>query len=688
MKIGAASFAQQRLWLDEIVRFSEPANEQIAVYNELLVYTLSSNTTLSIDQLRQALSLVLIKHPILRTALFYDQEQLMQKVLPTTSDLYDIEFTNIENDEQLKEIFYDEETNRTLLNPEQGRVFRCHVLHFFNGQNHDEDQLKQNDILIFNFHHIAIDGNSIPIFINDLRQALTTHKLPLDGENVVDYLDYALYERLTDWSDAHLYWTHHLNAFSKSYHQQESAARTGKGHTVTFELDHDLVTKLNHFITESKSTLFQVGLAAFFAFLFKISDSKQIDQCTNIVVMNRPRYQLQSVMGFFSNTLPFLIKINPHATFAQLCHQIQQLWLDLLPHSHLPYQEIVKLNPHIRSALLQTLFVVETTTNNADRDIALDGRTKLTMIDRSSITGNISKFGMVCTLLQNRHNGTISVSLNVSLDLCDSSILSDMASRLKQIFGQLLSVSSICQLNVLLPHETALIRDLNNTSLSVSPPSCIHWNFAHQTNQQPQKLALVFEHGSMTYAEVLYYAQMLANRLINEYAVQPGEKIGQLTERSFEKVIGMMSIWMSGCIYTPLNLYESVKQMARNIQQLDVHHILVHHSTSSSSLSQYSLLPADQMICFGEINEPIANYVDNVHILHNHMSHILFTQESPDILKMVCTTFKRRRRSLIFAVRHFPLIFNYFRSNFVTEMSLHLFIHLSFDRQILFFIIH
>ena len=629
--------------MDEKVRFAELLNEQIAVYNELLIYTLSSNTMFSIDRLCRAIFLILTKHPILRTAVFHDQEQLMQKVLPIQNDLCNIKTIDILNDSHLNQVLYDEETNRTLFCPEKGQVFRCRVLRYSSNNNDDGNYLKQGDMILFNLHHIAIDGHSISIFINDFRQALTLQEWPASNENNVDYLDYALYERLNNWSDARLYWSTVLETFSHSIHEQESLVRTGKGHTVTFELDHDLVIELNRFISQSTSTLFQVGLAAFLTFLFKTSNNPQTDLCTNIVVINRPEYHLQNTMGFFSNTLPFLIKIDPRASFTELCHRIQQLWLDLLPHSSLPYQNIVKLNPKMRSTLLQTLFVVETAKSTADRDIEGNDGTILKMLDRTSFTGNTSKFGIVCTLSEYRQNEKISVSLNASLDVYDPSTLSNMANRLKQIFEQIFSVSSLCQFNVLLPQELKLIRDLNNTSLEQSECGCAHWNFANQASQHPQKVALVLEYSSVTYAEVLYYSQLMANRLIADYAVQPGDKIGQLIEQSFERIIGMLSIWMNGGVYIPLSVYDSGKQINTCIRQSDARFLLVHRSTHNLSLAQCSIPPAhvDQIICFGDINQEITNLIDSVNVTAEHQSHMLFTHDRSDTTKMVRNNINR-----------------------------------------------
>ena len=632
--IGVASFAQQRLWMDEQVRFHQSINELTSVYNELLIFKLSSITPFSISRLRRALSLVIAKHSVLRTALVYQNDKLIQKVLSISCDIYNLEVTHVISDIHVRQVLHDEETNRSLFDLEKGRVFRCHVLlHLSNNEN--DCNLKENDLILFNFHHSAIDGSSIPIFINDLRQALSMKELSYNSEDNITYLDYAQYERLEDWSNTRQYWNNIQTTLNNSINQPNSSVRTGKGYTITFDLDHDLIVNLNHFIFQSNLTLFQVGLAAFLAFLFKMSNSQQLDMCTNIIVANRFHYQLQNMIGFFANTLPFALKINPHESFTKLCRQIQQHWLDILPHSHLPYQNIVELNPQLTSSLLQTLFLVETTKSSSELNIELDDGTTLGIIDRNLLAGNIAKFDITCTLHEHRQNETISVSLNASLDLYDESTISTMGDRLKKMFDQLFSVPTICQFSLLLPDELELMHDLNDTFVDYGHIGCIHWDFAYQTELYPQKVALIQENASMTYAELLYHSQQLANYLITEHGVQPGRTVCQLIERSFEMVIGMISIWMSGGIYAPLNLHDSLEQVNKCGQQTDAHLILVHQPTHVQTLSGGVAIKVDQIICSCQINEEIMVNIDSVNVTSDHIAYIICTSDFSGLLKPV-----------------------------------------------------
>ncbi|CAF1098352.1 unnamed protein product [Rotaria sp. Silwood1] len=222
-----------------------------------------------------------------------------------------------------------------------------------------------------------------------------------------------------------------------------------------------------------------------------------------------------------------------------------------------------------------------------------------------------------------------------------------MTMRLKNISDQLFSISSIYQFSLLLPHEVELLHDLNHTFLDYGHIGCIHGDFADQAHLHPQKVALVLENGSLTYVELLFYAQQLANYLIIKCAVQPGQIVCQLIERSFEMVIGMIGIWMSGGIYTPLNLHDPDKQLNACIQQTDAHLILVHQPTQNQLLSQCLMINVGQVICFDHINAEITTYIDSINVTPEHISHIIFTSDRSGLLKAV----QLRHHNFISSVR-------------------------------------
>ncbi|CAF1548872.1 unnamed protein product, partial [Adineta steineri] len=433
--------------------------------------------------------------------------------------------------------------------------------------------------------------------------------------------------------------------------------RTGKGYTVTFDLDHTIVTSLNHFISQSNLTLFQVGLAAFFAFLYKMSDNQQLEFCTGIVAANRSQYELENLIGFFVNTIPFFIRINPYESFIEFCHRIQQIWLEIFPYSNLPYQEMVKLNSNLRSSFLRTLFLIETKIDDNEQNIEIDQENTLNIIDRHLLTGNIAKFDMVCMLYEHRRNETISVTLNASLDLYDESTISKISQRFHSLLEQLFLFPNsqinkpIYEFSLLLSDEKLLMKTMNNTQILFPTLTCFHHKLTDQVLKYSQKISVELDDQSLTYAELLYYTQILSFSLLNNYHIIPGDIIYQCVERSLSMIIGIVAIEMVGGIYCPLSFGDPQHRLNTLIQQTKSRVILTHWLTMSKFYdSNLLLIDIDSILCSS--NNNIISNVDidslsNITITCENIAYIVFTSGSTGIPKMT----QIRHRNLIECVQ-------------------------------------
>ena len=156
------------------------------------LYRLSSDHTLSIKQLRQALHKIIIKHQSLRTSLIFDKQnnQLIQQIIDfndNNNNLFPFIESIFETDEQLNNIIYDEQRNSQHFNLIQGLVFRCHLVYY--KQISSNDLLSDKDVLIFNFHHALFDSLSMDVFLHDLNQVYTTGQLTFDDNTSLRYLD-------------------------------------------------------------------------------------------------------------------------------------------------------------------------------------------------------------------------------------------------------------------------------------------------------------------------------------------------------------------------------------------------------------------------------------------------------------------------------------------------------------------
>jgi hypothetical protein len=191
--LAEASFAQCRIVLDEQIRFHSSNENSIAIYNLPMLCQLSE-CSMSIECLRQGLRFLTGKHAILRTCLRFDpvNGNLTQYVQPNdVQDWFGFDVSVIQDDNKLKTIFNEEMTNRTHFDVSKGQVFRCHIVCRRSSTLNDDGFLLVGDWIIFNFHHVAFDGESEQIFLDDLQQFYTheQQRQVNDDHAIPQYID-------------------------------------------------------------------------------------------------------------------------------------------------------------------------------------------------------------------------------------------------------------------------------------------------------------------------------------------------------------------------------------------------------------------------------------------------------------------------------------------------------------------
>ncbi|CAF3410977.1 unnamed protein product [Rotaria sp. Silwood1] len=547
---GPVSYAQERIWLDEQVRFDQQ-KAPIAMYNVPFVFKLESGQ-LSIQRLRQALSLVISKHHTLRTMLQFHDDCLWQRILPVAEQNFEFNESFILNDEELTAIIINEEINRSLFDTEQGRNVRLHIVRR-HSDNEKKDKLVSNDIIILNFHHSAFDGSSIKPFFTDFADAYRNQELAPFDSNTMTYLDYASYERSLDFTQNKQFWEKTLYGYDFTkyialpYDHPECLAfpRSGRGETLSFELNTQLVHSIMHFSSETNVSLYQVFLASYFVYLFKLTQNES-DLYVLSVFANRLRHEFHSLVGMFVNTIPYRLQLDPQCSFNEFVITVQNFLIKALVHSQLPYQQIVSPN----SIAANTLFLFETNEEYIASDI-------MSTIDnvRFSYAGaengnrsRVATFDLTLAIQYDSNSKHMKLLFNYSKDLFEECTINTMAQRFHILLRQLFEQNTrrqqpIFSASLLLPNEMKLQQALNDTKLEYQEDNeqqrvrgTIGQCFSQQAANLSQKVAIELDEQSLTYSELLYYAQQLALHLMINYDLRSGDIVCQCMKRSLSMV--------------------------------------------------------------------------------------------------------------------------------------------------------
>ncbi|CAF4185302.1 unnamed protein product, partial [Adineta steineri] len=483
-----ASFAQERIYLDEQIRFSSNKTTMNNMYVIPLLYRISSmNGHISITRLHHAFQSVITKHNILRTALYIDDTNgtIIQHSLDAHIILNDdmkscgLTIINVHNDDyrHMNEIIGEILNQSDLFDLSKGHVINCHILRHCGCSQDDiscenDDLLSENDHVLIGVHHAMFDGASTSIFIRDLSLAYQSDDSLFLDENTLNYIDYSVHEHIMDISLSREFWHSQLESYNMACslslpvdrQRSSTGQRSGLASSAQITFDDETCASFLNYASSHHLTLFQLGLSVFHVFLFKLTHG-QTDLCISSINANRYRNELVNMIGMFVSTLPYRVELDPHCSFDEVVEYVQEKCLSILEHSHYPLQHILR-DLHLTQSnvsFLETMFDFISMQKDIGHLSLNDADLEQVSLEQSV---EMSKFDFSLTFVYNPssdHN-QLSCSFVCSHDLFEKSAVSKAARRFQYMSEQLFQTqssnisvmnvsSSISKLSLIVPEE-------------------------------------------------------------------------------------------------------------------------------------------------------------------------------------------------------------------------------------------
>ncbi|MGS2807680.1 condensation domain-containing protein [Nocardia sp. MW-W600-9] len=354
------SFAQQRLWF--LDRFAPESSAYV------LPYAVRIHGNLDPRALRTALTDVITRHEVLRTT-YTDTDGIATQHIhhhypDTWFDHIDLSHTT-ETDPWPTATRLAQQQARTGIDLSTPPLLRALLIRLT-----DYDHL-----LVLTVHHIASDGWSLSILINELTTLYraATHNTPNPLTPLpIQYADYAV------WQHRHLtgptattdldFWRTELADAPELLElptDRPRATRTATttGATIEFTLDHHLHDTITTLSRTTAATPFMTLLTGFAVLLSRYSG--QTDICIGTPVANRSRPELENLIGFFVNTLVLRIDLTDQPSFRQLLHRVRDTTLRAFDHQNTPFEHLVEqLRPErstTHTPLFQVMFILQNT---------------------------------------------------------------------------------------------------------------------------------------------------------------------------------------------------------------------------------------------------------------------------------------------------------------------------------------
>jgi non-ribosomal peptide synthetase component F len=130
------------------------------------------------------------------------------------------------------------------------------------------------------------------------------------------------------------------------------------GATQQFELDAEVVLRLQEVAKAHRASMFMVLLAGFFLSLHEMTG--ETDLVVGSPTAGRDRPETAEVIGFFVNTLPLRVRLDPASSFADFLTQVRERCLEAYTYAEVPFDTIVNaVNPQrdlSRNPIFQIMF--------------------------------------------------------------------------------------------------------------------------------------------------------------------------------------------------------------------------------------------------------------------------------------------------------------------------------------------
>lgn len=607
------SYSQERLWfIDQL--------EGSLHYH--IPYACHLKGSVDEQKLTTSLKTLVDRHEILRSTIT-EQDGVPFQVVQTT-DLWQIEVLSISDKTHNDPKELVREAIEKPFDLSHDLPFRAKLIRLPEGEY----------VLFLMIHHIAGDGWSVDIFLNELHNIYDSliQERPLKLETLdVQYADYAVWQRkniTADYLSKGLsYWQEKLQGVSPlnlpTDFVRPPVSKTHAG-VVTKELSDLVLTKLVKLSGEEECTLFMTLMTAFNVLLHRYTG--QEDVCIGSPIAGRHQAEVEGLIGFFVNTLAFRFQVNATDRFVDVLHKCREVSLGAFEHQDTPFEKVVESldidRDRSRNPIFQVMFLLENL--DVKKELQLGDLDVQPLELEETIT---EKFDLTLSCTKNEKG--LSLSISYRKDLYNEDTVTRMLGHYENVLKAIVEDReiSINTIELLRKSEVQQLLNTFNTDIIPDQPQHNLVNlFAEQASLNAEKTALVFEGEQMTYRELDERSNQLSHYL-GERGIGQEELVGICLERGFEMVIGLFGILKTGGAYVPIDPDYPVERIRYILDDIESSIVL----TTASSVEKLAGINNTELVSLDTSWETIAQYPSHpcaAVIESNQLAYVMYTSGS------------------------------------------------------------
>ena len=550
------SFAQERLW------FVDQLDPGRSAYNLGRAWRVAG--PLDAGALERALRYLGRRHEALRTEVVGMDGRPWQRVLPDTdialvvTDLARVEAAMRDAE---AERFLAEESLRPF-DLARGPLWRARLLRLDDSHH----------VLVVTMHHIVCDGWSMDVLSRELSAAYRAglaNQDPALPPLPIQYADFAAWqrERLSSGALEPLlaHWRARLagapTALTIATDRPRPARPRGRSARLPFTVPAGITAALRALGRREGATLFMTLLAGYALLLHRRSG--QTDVLIGAPMANRPRREVEGLIGLFLDTLVLRVDCGERPTFRELLGRTRATAFDAYAHQDLPFERLVEaVRPGRGPAGTPLLSALLNLLNQPASPLRLDRLT----VTRLEVPSSGSKFDL--SLALHETPAGLEGALTYDADLFDPGTAQTLLTQLTRVLEHV-AVDPDCRLD-----EIPLVSEAERGALvargqgpaapAPSAPSLAALVEA-QAARTPDAVAVVQGERTLTYAALIARARRLA-RQIRVLGAGQDEPVGVCLGRSPDLVVALLAALEAGAPYIALDPDDPPARIGRTLQ--------------------------------------------------------------------------------------------------------------------------
>ncbi|MFP6560689.1 amino acid adenylation domain-containing protein [Paraburkholderia sp. B3] len=453
-------------------------------------------------------------------------------------------------------------------------------------------------LLMFALHHVATDGWSMQIFVEELVEG---YRAALQGAPArlaappVTYADYAAWQRR--WLKSAQaardldYWRGALAAHALPLALPYDRAATPGDDArdaarVSFALPAPLSQAVRAVASRHRATPFVVLLAAYHAWLFRVTGQGTIR--TGVPVANRQRPETHGVVGFFVNTIVLHSDCEAALTPGGLFAQLRRRTLDGQAHQALPFDVLVEHLHPSRDAQHGPLF--ETTFNYLSDDYPALERWPGLRASRYEIAEAHVKVPLALDVRETRDGRMCGYFTYARARFRAASVERMAAQYLRAVEALVAALSSDAAASTatladldLLGGEARAQAEVHSRGARTVAGEPVHVRIARHAAAQPDAPAVIDGALSLSYGELEARAARVA-RWLHDRGLEAGEPVAVVAHRSAAFVIAMLGALKAGGAYVALDAGNPPQRLAQTLRDCGARFVLHEGSVAGLDL--------------------------------------------------------------------------------------------------------